>query len=422
MRLEDVLVAVGEPDCLDAVAVGWEQSVVSMPPQLPAFLDPVQFRASREFARLPEETDTVLQETATKVAQDPALLDLIWHAYRTLTGPEDGGDFRKWPVLESSLGDLAGAFYMLVGLAIVPHIRELHREMNVPPKVTRDTCHVLVCLSWNYERTHPRRLGIMLKELSWVRNHLNGKLFRIGRLEFMIGPFRGCLEAYRHRTNGHTIALAIDGTRLTSEGYIPYRGASPDGGEWVATLRKADDHVVGFPISPKGVVRQQEVSLSLHDWQPELWPGQPSLEFHIPEGGGMTPERCLDSMHQGLAFFAEFFPDTPVAGYYSHSWIFGPMLEEYLPDSANLIKLLREVYLFPVPATPREGLYYIFGSDDVDIATAPRDSSLRRATLDFLSAGGSWRCGGMFFLKSDLGRLGTQLYRSQWAAALDVAS
>jgi hypothetical protein len=393
-----------------------------MPPQRPSFLNPAEYRASRQFARLPDQADAILEAASSRIAENPTLLHLIWHAYRTLIGPENGGDFRDWPVLCKALGDQAGAFYVLVGLAIVPHVRALHRTMNIPAEITRDTCHVLVCLSWNYERAHPGRLGIMLKELSWVRNHLKGKLFRIGRLEFMIGPFQGCLEAYRHRKNGRVIALAVDGARFTREGYIPYAGAPPDSGEWVATLRKANDHVVGFPVSPWGVALQQEVSLSLHEWQLELWPEQPTLEFHIPEGGGMTPERCLDSMRRGLAFFAEVFPETPVSGYHSHSWIFGPQIEEYLPESANLVRLLREVYLFPLPSTPRDGLYYLFGSDDIDIATAPRDTSLRRATLDFISAGGAWRSGGMFVLKRDLAHFGTQFYRSQWAAALTAAS
>jgi hypothetical protein len=318
--------------------------------------------------------------------------------------------------------DLAGAFYMLVGLAAVPVIRELHRRMGVPEQITRDTCHVLVCLSWNYERSNPGRLGIMLQELSWVRNHLQGRLFRIGRLEFMIGPFRGCLEAYRHRASGHVVALATGGTTFTAGGYLPYRGASPGAGAWTASLDRSGDSVVGSPITPWGVAVQQRVTLSTKEWLLELRPGQPSLEFHIPEGGGMTLDLCLDSMQRGLTFFAEFFPSNPVSGFHSHSWIFGPQLEDYLPETSNLVRLLREVYLHPVVTTPRDGIYYMFGSDDINLDTAPRDTSLRRATIDYLKAGGPWRCGGMFIMGKDLSRFGDQVYRTGWDRTLATIS
>jgi hypothetical protein len=422
MRLENVLRELVEIECVETLRSGWDESLSTLPTGVPSFLDPIHVIASRRYAGLPDEVDATLQDATARIAGSKALRVLIWHAYRTLCDPEGGGSFDNWPTLEQSLGDLCGTFYMLVGLAAVPHIRELHGKMGVPEDITRDTCHVLVCLSWNYDRSHPGRLGIMLPELSWVRNHLQGRLFRIGRLEFMIGPFQGQLEAYRHRASGRVIALAADGARFDERGYLPYRGAPPGNGEWVACLKRDGDRVEGSPISPWGVALQRQISLSLRAWRQELSPGQLALEFHIPEGGGMTPERCLDSMRAGLAFFAKFFPDTPVAGFHSSSWIFGPQLEEYLPGSANLVKLLQDVYLYPIPSGPREGLYYLFGSDDVDLNTAPRDTSLRRATLEYLAGGGSWRCGGMFIMGADLTRFGSCIYRSDWDATLETIS
>lgn len=422
MRLEDVLRELGEIEYIEELRSGWDESLTALPAGVLPFLDPLVVTASRRYARLPDLADEPLLECSTTISGSSALRHLAWHAYRVLCADGDERTFRDWPTLERSLGNLCGAFYMLVGLAAVPHIRKLHGKVGIPEDITLDTCHVLVCLSWNYDRSHPGRLGIMLKELFWVRNHLQGRLFRIGRIEFMVGPFQGGLEAYRHRVSGRVVALAADGARFTPEGYVPYRGAAPESGEWVTSLNKTGNRVEGFPISPWGVAIPNQISLSLDDWRLELWPGMPALEFHIPEGGGMTPARCLDSMRRGLEFFATYFPDTPVGGFHSSSWIFGPQLEEYLPDSANLVRLLREVYLFPIPTGPRDGLYYLFGSDDIDLDTAPRDTSLRRATLDFLASGGSWRCGGMFIMGVDLARFGDQPYRSEWAETLREAS
>jgi hypothetical protein len=74
----------------------------------------------------------------------------------------------------------------------------------------------------------------------------------------------------------------------------------------------------------------------------------------------------------------------------------------------------RELYLFPTPNRPdsRSGLYFVFGTDSVDPATAPRDTSMRRALLDHLTAGCRLLGGGMFLLLEDFEHYGTQVYRS----------
>ena len=77
----------------------------------------------------------------------------------------------------------------------------------------------------------------------------------------------------------------------------------------------------------------------------------------------------------------------------------------------------RELYLFPMASWPRAGLYFVFGDEDIDPQTAPRDTSLRRALLDHILAGGRLRVSGMFFLTEDFVRFGTQVYRSDWANA-----
>ena len=84
----------------------------------------------------------------------------------------------------------------------------------------------------------------------------------------------------------------------------------------------------------------------------------------------------------------------------------------------------RELYLYPIPSGDRSGLRFIFGRDNIDIATAPRDTSLRRALLDHLQAGGRLIHGGMFFLCEDFEDFGSQVYQRYWranAASLDGA-
>ena len=62
---------------------------------------------------------------------------------------------------------------------------------------------------------------------------------------------------------------------------------------------------------------------------------------------------------------------------------------------------------------PTSGLWFLFLQEVFDAATAPRDTSLQRAVLDYLAAGHTWRGGGMFFLVEHLDRFGTRT-RNIW--------
>ncbi len=419
MEVAELVARLGEPDTLEALRHGWEQSEATLPAGVPSLLDPAEITASRAYAGLPQSLDPLLHAVAAQIREEPALLHLAWHTWRVLSGPEEGRQFHGWPCLERTLGDDRGVFYLLMELAAVPRIRDVHRQMGVPEAVTRDTCRVVACQNGNYARLHAGRPGILRKELYWIRNHLTGRLFRLGRFEYMLQPFSGALIAFSHRSTRCVVALATDGMWFDREGYASSEPRASEG-SWQARLSVDEARITGHPIAPHGVALRRRVALPAPEWKRVVEPGQTVLDMHIPEGGHMTLERACDSLFQAFEFFATFFPSRPAEAVQCHSWIFGPQLEAILPPSANLVRLMREVYLFPARHAPNEGLYYIFGSDDVDPATAPRETSLQRAVLAFLEGGGVWRCGGMFLLKEDLEHFGSQVYRAGWPVLLEA--
>ena len=128
----------------------------------------------------------------------------------------------------------------------------------------------------------------------------------------------------------------------------------------------------------------------------------------------MTPERTLESMRMAVEFFPGHFPDQPFRAVACTSWIFNPRFGTILAPDANLRRVAREVYLFPIPSSGRDGIFFLFGADEVDPATAPRDTSIRRALLEEMDAGRPLLCGGMFILREDLEHFGTQHYRRHW--------
>jgi hypothetical protein len=95
------------------------------------------------------------------------------------------------------------------------------------------------------------------------------------------------------------------------------------------------------------------------------------------------------------------------------SWILNPQIGQiYRPDS-NMVLWQQEMYLYPIASSGRDGLHFLFARDDIDPATAPRDTSMRRAFLDWLASGKRLMSGGAFILTEDLQYYGTQHYRQQ---------
>ena len=442
MRLEDVLAKIQEPEALEVLRPHWEESVAALAGGLPHFLLPSEFTANREWCGFGPEVDVPLHETARRIIADPALTHLAWHCYRLLYDHTDYNEMKRWPTLERALGERCGVFYLLVTMAMAPRVIEVHRKMGVAEATNRETLSQVSAIAGRYRSMAGGRLGVTLNTIYWMRHYVAGRLFRVGRMEYMIQPWNGGVGAWRRRaTNvfpptagaawpalrpavpaglggkntGEVLALAPDGTRYNGSGYGDGANGKFDTERgWTAKLVADAESVTGCPISPHGMAVRREVRLPKSEWECVLKKGDLSLQMHIPAGGGMTLERCGDSMRRAVPFFRRLFPDQPFKAITCGSWIFNTQFEEIKLSSDNLVRYQRELYLFPTPSSGRDGLWFIFLQDPVDPATAPRDTSLRRAVADFLAAGHTWRGGGMFYLADDLSHFGTQHYRSHW--------
>jgi len=410
MTLEQVLQELGAPQALEPLSAHWEDSMASLPDGAPPFARPEVLVEWRQYCQLDPSAEAALVAGAERVRTDPALLRLTWHCYRRLYVHTESGSFSDWPDLGSALGDLAGVPYLLVMLAMVPLVRQAHAAIGVPEDVTRETCLEAKSFALNYQDGNQGRWGVFLNQLYWLRHYPACRLFRLGRFEFMLRSFGGPLEAYRNRHTGQVLALSEDGIRYAASGYRPI-GDVEAPGDFTARLAHGDGFVEGTPISPRGMALNRTVRLSLDNWEPVLRRDDAVLDMHIPAGGSMTPERAKDSFERAVRFFATQFPDRPAKAIACGSWIYNTQLEDLLEPTANLLTHMRELYLFPTPSNGRDGLWFLFYTDNVDPATARRDSSVRRAVLDHLAAGKPLRAGGMFMLTNDVEHYGTQWYR-----------
>ncbi len=106
-----------------------------------------------------------------------------------------------------------------------------------------------------------------------------------------------------------------------------------------------------------------------------------------PPTDAFTVETCRASLRQALDFFAQQSPEKTIRAGFCHTWFFTHPLQEFLPAESHIVQFQREFYLYPHPGGPGFLWEFAFGEKYRDLATAPRDTRLRRAVLDWLGQG-----------------------------------
>lgn len=117
-----------------------------------------------------------------------------------------------------------------------------------------------------------------------------------------------------------------------------------------------------------------------------------AVSTHIPESGHLTPETADDSFRQAVAFFAEHFSEYPTRLFHCGSWLLDPQLADVLKPESNTVKFQKRWKLEGEPSpADADAIFFVFRRrSDVDRSTLPRETSLQRAILDKLDAGGHW--------------------------------
>jgi hypothetical protein len=118
-----------------------------------------------------------------------------------------------------------------------------------------------------------------------------------------------------------------------------------------------------------------------------------AISTHIPEVGPLTPESVDDAFRRAVAFFAEHFPDYPTTVLHCSSWLLDPQLGEVLSPDSNLVRFQRRWTLEGEGVdADADALFFTFRRRGVvDRSRLPRDTTLQRAIIDRLDAGGHWR-------------------------------
>lgn len=416
MDLNRVLTALQLEESAGVLETEWAASQSSLPADGPRFLDPDYVAGACRDVGLPPEPTAAAIAAAGRIAAHPPLCALAWHFHHCLfaSPTSQRQNLGRWPSLTSALQADAGLFYVVVLLSGLAALQAVHRARGIPAPIVRDTLADVALWVDEYWKQYGC-WGLSGSNLNWLMNHVRGELYRLGRLQFIPGPFWGKLRAFRHQAAGTVVALSEDGVQYRADGQVDGAGGVVDAaGAWTARLVQTASEVIGNPIAPAGYAVKREVRLPSAEWKPVLAPGDPTLHIHVPTGSPMDFDLCGESLHAALEFFPRHFPEKPFVAFCCGSWFLDAQFEALLPPTSNIVRFLREVYLFPIRSNGQSALERVFGFGRVpsDLRQAPRDTTLRRALIDHLLSGGHLRGGGCFLFPEDLA-WGRQVYRQQ---------
>ena len=395
---------------------GWSDSRASVPDRGPVFLGADQIRTAGAWTDLTPEAIADCIETASRIAADPDLQLLAWHTHRRLF-LLDRPNPNTWPADISGLGELSGAFYLLMALSGIPSMEAFHQDHGIPEDITRLNCRDIPIWAKEYktlgeptdhgfEHTFtPARWGLHRRGLSWIVRSLRGEILRIGRLQFIHAPYRSEYRAYRRIADGTVRVVSEAGQSFTPEGW---KANAEDENAWTSEFTENDQQVRATPVHPTGKAEFAAVTLDKQEWTSILSPGDPILEIHIPEDGPMDFDACGACLEEIARDFSRYFPDKTFKAFVCGSWLLDPQFQDGMGAGSNICRFQRECYLYPIgPGGGRSGFFRMFTSDD--IASLPRDTTMRRTYLDLLDKGGLWRGGGMMLFPEDL-NWGDQVY------------
>jgi hypothetical protein len=369
----------------------------------PAFLDQQEIAYNCAQAGLGEIATQALRDLARRINADPQLRQVTTAAHQRVY--DTNADFTDATrQADTALGADADLLHALFVLDSIRLVRQRQAARGVPPDIAQ-AVNQRHAIAWLKDAEQRGRIGIADWMPGWFRTVASGHLYRLGRLEFFRELWDYPARAYTHVRTQEVVLLAESGQRFTSDGYLT--------GDltWTSTLVEADDAIIGTPITPRGAALPQRVRLPRDEWQIALGPGDPVLDLHIPAEGALTLDAIRDALAQAEPFFDHYYPEQKFVAYVCYSWLFSPQLETMLASDSNIVRWQHEGYLLPSDSGSGDFLTFTFGAQSIDIATAPRNTRLRRAVIAHLDRGELLRCGGYLLLRRDLGRFGSQPYR-----------
>jgi len=292
---------------------------------------------------------------------------------------------------QQTAANFSAAWQALAVISSFPQVIEKNRARGIPWEITRAT---LADFQRDARGDYATEKSWEFNRLSWMRNHVSGNFFEIGRLQYIPGKFGYPFRVYRNRETGEIISFASPGLKCTLQGW-PCKDAT----SFETTLEITDEDIVGYPALENGAIssatqRIPPTSKVLLDADSIV------AQIHIPSGGKLSKVDCCQSLHDAKKFFEKYFLEIKINAFCTATWLLDPELGKVLSGSniAEFGQLFHSLAL--TNGDDRQLRERVF--DDAEWEQCKAGNSLQKAILNHHNNGGEFRSAAGFILPEEI--------------------
>ena len=401
MHLHDFCLQLGFDQSVESkLATNWQKLWSHSSDTLPFFMQKDFYEKYYPLCKGPDGVIERMAVTAKITADNPICCryaNMLYYGHFEAT-PAIPMDY--FPLLENFYGENAGIFHLLLAMSSLPLIAKTHRRMNLPETFLAPTATWIGGTISSYAAAHNNIPGHTLGQTYWLRLHIDGELFRIGRLEYLLGNWLDCLPAVYIKDKKEIKILCRDNWKYDCNGCR--FDSLPEEPAFTARLSVSNGKITGTAIRPDGTPDHEHVEvLDQSQWHELCAPWELIPSIHIPGGGDMSWESVKSSMLEAREFFRKYF-NTDVKAFVCNSWIFNPVWQQELPDS-NLADFQRHVHLCAAhKSVYKHGLFFVYGDENCDPRQRQCTTSLHKVFCKIFDEKKPLPTGAMFILNQEL--------------------
>ena len=300
----------------------------------------------------------------------------------------------------------ADLYSFLLLIACVPRSIRRLEKLGVPAWFYRDIPYVP--MKRQFEKLKKTGDG-SVSDFPWDMNFYTCSIFFLDRFNFIPYRLDENIRVYRNRESGEVLTFYAEEMSVRRDGQINGVNDIADANACTVTFSDADGKIVGTPVSPAGLFETKQVELDAARWELVLQKGDILLGTHIPGGPGYEPARLKSSIQWAGDFFDRYFPEIPIKGFGSESWLYDPHLRLLLKENSNILRMQDQMYIYPIESGGDMMFRELFLGNDHP-TEADCKTSLQRAALERLHQGKQFAACSMFILREDVDRIGGLVY------------
>lgn len=282
-------------------------------------------------------------------------------------------------------------------ITAIPSAAEKLEKKGVPYDIYYATlaCFEDTCLDF---MARFDRVGYHAGYINWLQLYLDGRILRIGRLNF---ETRNRLNEPVHvfRNNRGEYKIFITDTRIHKSGMVLNTPGYEDKEESFETgFVETDGFYEGNSVYRNNRVCREKTRLYKNEWSLVLSVGDPVISVHIPANGRLIAGECEASYSKAREIFKRYYPEFRYKAFHCYSWLLSPQLEELLPEGSNILQFQKKYMRYPTICTGEDVLTFVFRNRFKDYSDMSENTSLERALKKYYIGGKKiHETGGVFF-------------------------